>query len=261
MSDKLKKRIHLIYGIVLSALLVLTGILLMASCVSVYKLGSRPFTPENISAAFAKIAIPVWGTVGAVIVGGILRMLLHVEDSSPKAIRNQKIILSRLQEKLNIPSCRQETVNSIKKEQRFRAVLRTVAVILCVISALPAVLYVFNVHNYNDDLNASVIAACAWILPCSFIILGICMALAYLENASYNRQIVSVKKALAESPSKTNGTGTDKKHRPHFKIITGIRVAVAVIAFVFIIVGIFNGGMADVLTKAVNICTECIGLG
>jgi len=27
------------------------------------------------------------------------------------------------------------------------------------------------------------------------------------------------------------------------------------------VVGIVNGGMADVLTKAVNLCKQCIGLG
>jgi hypothetical protein len=35
----------------------------------------------------------------------------------------------------------------------------------------------------------------------------------------------------------------------------------AVVAVVFIIVGAFNGGMGDVLAKAIKICTECIGLG
>ncbi len=40
-----------------------------------------------------------------------------------------------------------------------------------------------------------------------------------------------------------------------------LRVVIAVIAIVFIIAGILNGGMADVLAKAVRICTECIGLG
>jgi hypothetical protein len=29
----------------------------------------------------------------------------------------------------------------------------------------------------------------------------------------------------------------------------------------FIVLGIVNGGMADVLNKAIKICTECIGLG
>ncbi len=40
-----------------------------------------------------------------------------------------------------------------------------------------------------------------------------------------------------------------------------MRAAVFVLAAVFIIAGVFNGSMEDVLIKAINICTECIGLG
>ena len=40
-----------------------------------------------------------------------------------------------------------------------------------------------------------------------------------------------------------------------------IRAIVFVIAITFIILGVFNGGVRDVLIKAINICTECIGLG
>lgn len=40
-----------------------------------------------------------------------------------------------------------------------------------------------------------------------------------------------------------------------------VRIALALIAIILIVSGIFNGGMRDVLVKAVNICTECIGLG
>ena len=32
-------------------------------------------------------------------------------------------------------------------------------------------------------------------------------------------------------------------------------------AIVFIVLGVMNGGLYDVLVKAINICTECIGLG
>lgn len=32
-------------------------------------------------------------------------------------------------------------------------------------------------------------------------------------------------------------------------------------ALVLVIAGIWNGGLNDVLVKAINICTECIGLG
>lgn len=43
------------------------------------------------------------------------------------------------------------------------------------------------------------------------------------------------------------------------RLITQLLAILA--AVIFIILGIANGGMRDVLFKAINICTECIGLG
>ncbi len=40
-----------------------------------------------------------------------------------------------------------------------------------------------------------------------------------------------------------------------------VRAVVLAAAVIFLIHGIMNGSMQDVLVKAVNICTECIGLG
>ena len=40
-----------------------------------------------------------------------------------------------------------------------------------------------------------------------------------------------------------------------------VRIALYAAAAVLIVLGIGNGGMRDVLIKAINICTECIGLG
>ena len=43
--------------------------------------------------------------------------------------------------------------------------------------------------------------------------------------------------------------------------VSRVRLVVLVLAIVFIVIGIFNGSMGDVLIKASKICTECIGLG
>ena len=48
--------------------------------------------------------------------------------------------------------------------------------------------------------------------------------------------------------------------RPVAPAALGYAVLVAA-ALVLIIWGVLNGGMRDVLVKAINICTECIGLG
>lgn len=54
------------------------------------------------------------------------------------------------------------------------------------------------------------------------------------------------------------GTGHARADAPFLR---KIRAALLALAVVFIIAGIANGSMEDVLIKAVNICTECIGLG
>ena len=43
--------------------------------------------------------------------------------------------------------------------------------------------------------------------------------------------------------------------------INKIRLAVLILAVICIIAGAANGNMKDILVKAINICTECIGLG
>ena len=41
----------------------------------------------------------------------------------------------------------------------------------------------------------------------------------------------------------------------------GNHFAFGVVGIAFVVFGIYNGGMKDVLDKAVKICTQCIGLG
>ena len=40
-----------------------------------------------------------------------------------------------------------------------------------------------------------------------------------------------------------------------------VRLVLALLALVLIIVGLVKGQARDVLNKAINICTECLGLG
>jgi len=40
-----------------------------------------------------------------------------------------------------------------------------------------------------------------------------------------------------------------------------VRLALFAVAVLLVVLGVTNGGTRDVLIKAINICTECIGLG
>ena len=54
-------------------------------------------------------------------------------------------------------------------------------------------------------------------------------------------------------------TKVEKKANFDYAVI--VRFLILAVAIIFVAVGVFNGGMSDVLQKAVKICTECIGLG
>ncbi|MBR2529382.1 MAG: thioredoxin [Blautia sp.] len=45
------------------------------------------------------------------------------------------------------------------------------------------------------------------------------------------------------------------------KSLVALQTALIAIAIGLIVVGVFNGSAQDVLYKAINICTECVGLG
>ena len=262
MSNKTINTVYKIYGIVTSVLLIISGILLMISCVQIYNIGDRPFTVENISSAFSKISIPLYVTIAAVLGGFILWLIAPIAKAKNKAGIDKKTVLAKLEKRLDVSACDAETLNAISKEKKLRRILFATAAGLCAGFATPSLIYIFNFNNYGADYNRAVISSCLVMLPSVVFSMGICLAYIYLQNASVERQISAVKNAIAVS-------GTVKKadealapcNCKRTKIITSVRIALVAIALIFIVAGIFNGGMDDVLSKAINICTECIGLG
>lgn len=258
MSDNIKKKVRLIYGIMLSVMLTVTGVLLMMACVNIYNIGSRPFTAENIAAEFSKIAVVVWITVAMVAIGAILALILPKEKAKLRATVDKKAILARLERRIDPAALPCDVAEKINEEKTLRRVLLISSIVLIVAAAIPAAIFAFNFNNFTADHDASVLRACVLILPLAFFGIGIATAYVLLEATSIDRQLTLVKSAMAAS-GKYSDTECKKEMCP--RLTTGIRIAVAAVAIVFIVLGIFNGGIADVLAKAINICTECIGLG
>ena len=260
MSDKTKRNVRFIYSAILSLMLIISGILLMVACVNVYRIGDRPFTTENITGEFAKIAVVIWITLGMVVAGAIIALLIPSERERLRATVDKKEILRRLCASLDKESLTAEVAEKISKEENLRRILRMATLTIINLAAIPAVIYAVNKSNFTADYNASVIAACTLILPLSFVGMGVAIAHLFAEAASVERELVLVRTAMAASRQRT--AVPTKAQRPESRKITSYaRIIVAVLALLLIILGICNGGVSDVLSKAINICTECIGLG
>ena len=91
--------------------------------------------------------------------------------------------------------------------------------------------------------------------------LAVGVAYSYLEPVVLDIRLNAAKKALAEAKISGNVKEYVKKDCGCKKKAWLIRGIVLAITVALLVMGIIGDGMADVLSKAVNICTECIGLG
>lgn len=73
--------------------------------------------------------------------------------------------------------------------------------------------------------------------------------------------VVSIALGVKPKTGKASKNAVRMKPQAEPKHVNMIRTVVIIAAVILIIAGILNGGALDVLVKAINICTECVGLG
>lgn len=268
MSQKVRGRIHLIYGLCLTVLIVAVGVCFALSCLSIYKSGGSPFTRESISAHFDRMAIPVYLCIAGVIGGMVLALALPLENGKIKPQRDGAVALEKLSAKLDLSVCDGSVQAGIRKERRFRRAVTIAAVGISVAALLPAVVWCVNPAHFSiENLNQDMVTAASILLPCAAVALGAWVTAVLLQGASVSRETSLVKAALVANKGQgivstpgIPGTCMEKRiSTPRFVWI--VRGVILVVGMVFVVLGVLNGGMADVLGKAIRICTECIGLG
>ena len=94
-------------------------------------------------------------------------------------------------------------------------------------------------------------------IPLAFICCLIVLATERMIENSMEREISALKPLMKKPADKA----ADEANSHHSRARTVMRALVLAGALLFIALGIANGGLNDVLVKAVSICTECIGLG
>lgn len=254
MNEKKLRLIHTACGCVISAALIVAAICLITSAYTIYTSGDKPYTPESISAEYAKIAVPLWVAISAVFAGIILNIALPMPKSKAKALKDPFIKLRIIQKKLPA-DCNHA---GIKRQRELRKVYRTVCAILCVIAFMPAVVVLcnyelFTVDNLTPALLRTVIA-----LVIGAVVSGILLfTLSVIEGKSAEREIEQTKIALSSTDK--NSVSTEKDNSENTKKI--VRLVLIGAACALVVIGLTQDGFYDVLQKAIRICTECIGLG
>ena len=244
-----------ILNILLSISILISGIFLMAGCVSIYSIGDQPYTRKIVLETFGKIATPIYICLALTILSFIVDFISPSKDKIVKNVPQYSYVLNRLNAKKDFSNCNNELLQKIIKERKSRKIHIVIRTTLICISIIIFLLYALNGNNYQNDINTSVIKA-MWILTPCFLIPSIYSVFVSINNEkSIKKEIELVKKL--ETKDDANKSKINSNH----KSVLLLRFIALFIGICFLIYGYFAGGTADVLTKAINICTECIGLG
>ena len=275
-SLKSKKSIHLLYSAVLAVLVFVTGIAFIFSCLHIYKTGGeQPYSYDTINAHFKYFAIPSFLTIAGVI-GGIVIELLFPLSSEKEIGRLFSKSHTSLEKRINKEKCTVETTSALARERKITKIFYCISAATVILSIIISLIFALDFSRYGtDDINGDILSVCIVILPLAVIAISVSFICSVFIKSSSVRRVDIIRKAIKNDPdilkskneiANEEECGFTKKFKRFYskkeeKILLILRCGVLVLAVTFIILGISNGGMAEVLGKAVRICTECIGLG
>lgn len=263
MTEKNSKRIRLIYGAVLSCLVIFAGICLGWACLSICRSGEKPFSRESVGEWFSKIQIPIYLCLAGILGGGILSLAFPMSESKERAVLDRKKTLLRLLETFPEEKFDAASKERLRKERGLRAFLVICSAVVCLIAAAVSLIYACNPDHYTlENLNGDILRSVLVVLGCFVVAFAVCFACKIFCDASVLRELAAVKEAaVVVAPVKREQKTADQPSDAFPWKKWAIRGVILLVGIVFVLLGIFNGGAEDVLGKAVRICTECIGLG
>lgn len=252
-------RIHRIYGILLSISIILAGVCLIAGCLSIYFTGDRTYSREIVAETFSSIAIPIYLCLTLTIGSFIWELLQPSKAPVHQNMKPFAFVLIRLYTKKDLSKCDDALLASINKERKSRKLHTIIRTVFICISSITFLSYALNGnHFHQSEINTSMIHAMWILLPCMAVPFIYAVFTAYHNNKSLQREIELVKQipVAFEKQENDNSSPISTEKRENI-----VRYTLLLVGVVVLIYGFISGGTIDVLTKAINICTECIGLG
>ena len=253
-----------ILALLLSLLLTVTAICFIYSCVSIYKSDAdTPFSREIVAEHLEKVAPISFITIGAAIAAGVVSLFANEPKSKSIPIK-KKTLLSIIEKKLSPASGSEEYLSVKEKEKKKRRIIIASAAALSSVFAIVAMIFVLDPSRYTlDDVNLCVAYSAVIGAIAALLAFSACFTASILLSASYGTQLDAAREELKRCKAASAKPITEQSELSlqSGHTVSLIRIVILAVSVTFIIIGVFNGGMADVLGKAVRICTECIGLG
>ena len=268
-----------------TALCVLIAVLLASSAVrifidgSAYQAAGHPsewiYTREKVTAALMPI-LPLFLLSFAMTVYGLVKGIEDEEADKPvqDVERTRDLVCARVAQ----PS------EEMAKERGLQKKLLLGGWIGFAVCMIPILLYITNGAHFAltdaEGLDHSIVSMIAYVVPWTVLGLVCLVVTTVLQGKSMQRETEAAsalmkeaaaakaaQAASADAPA-AKAPAAAKAGAPLYNTSPEtarrrilIRRVLLVAAVIFVVLGVQNGSMKDVLVKAIRICTECVGLG
>lgn len=262
------EKIRLIYSIVVGVFAVALSIAVICVAADIYYSGRGSgvvFARDIVIARLKAVAIPFIVLVGLIACGAVFPLY------EVKAKRKPEDAVKLLSAKKPTGGNGEEYTRAINqyntlRDDRFNLWVGTLVILLICTAAV--LCYLLNTANFlGEDITADIFRMVKNILPWIAFAFAVFILATVYNGLIASRQLTALKTVIktgngeAQIKYEPKAIATAKRILSSDTTLWVIRSLVFIAAVTFIIVGALNGGARDVLIKAINICTECIGLG
>lgn len=165
--------------------------------------------------------------------------------------------------RLRLLLVRAEKTDAMRAEERRRRMARGACAGICAGCAAMVARYLVNPANFTSRELEPVIGRMLWhIAPWTLVGFACAILCECFCGRSLRREIDLAARSPGRASFKNAQTDSGASREKRARLAkTAARAAMFALAVTLLALGAANGGMRDVLVKAINICTECIGLG
>ena len=267
-SAKTCKIVRLVYGWVFSAYTVILGALFIWQVLDVYLGGKAQGLASSFSYEIVAhrirtvIAVPFWIWVATIVIGFVLWQIFPVPEKLAP-ITDERYIAYRLSKRLpaEVGEDLKGSYDFVKKQQKITKIAHLCLLGIAALYLIYIIVYVSIPASFpNKDKTHEMLKMTAFLLPVAAVVFAAGCAYVILLKKSAAKQLPHLKQ-LTGGQSASESTNKFISIISHKYFILGVRIAIACFGVAFVIAGLFNGSVREVFYKAINICTECIGLG
>ena len=227
----------------------------------IYFSSLKPLYSRDLVIGYLLQILPVIIIHILVIIIAFIFSLLVKEQKDYYVKTTNEAKLKILERRFNDNCSNNTNYKSLMKIHNKKKIAIVISLLLYLICLIMTSLYLFNPNHfiYNGDINGQIIDMLIHISP--WLVIALLTLIIYTYYINY---LAKIGLSYAKSILKEEGISKSIKFKKiaHEKLILNIvRLSIIVIAVTLIIIGVVAGEPQRVYQKAINICTECIGLG